>query len=422
MIESSISLLPAVRQHQKPLVALIFSQQEQSAQELLGLLKTLDIQTESQVIRVIRSVHASTYLGKGLLEDIQTQAEQLSVDLVALDEDLSAHQLQKCQAVIGLPVLDRSGIIIEIFSRNARSKEAKTQVAMARLNYLLPRLSHLWSHFERQQGGGALTRGMGEKQLEVDRRLVKNRLTQLKKQLIEIQKERKNRRKGRQDVLKVALVGYTNVGKSTLLNQLTDSDVVVENKLFATLDSSARMMDPVSQPQVIVLDTVGFIRKLPVSLIASFRSTIEEIFDADLLVHVLDASQPHVQEQKEVTDQILKDLHLDEKPTILVLNKADLLTSVTQKSLLKIQFGNAIMVSSQKKADIVFLRKHLLDFLEKDLVTIEVVIPYDSGDLEAKTYRFAHVEKKKYLEKGIFLKLRMQSQWIKKCGLSKYQL
>jgi GTP-binding protein HflX len=429
VIENSISLLPTKPggQISENLCAVVFSQDQDAAQELTGLLSTLSVVTKDQLIAPIRNINIATYLGKGLIEQkLKPLVFDHAVDFVAMDLELSPQQVKHCQDLLGVPVLDRPAIIIEIFSRNAKTKEAKTQVAMARLKYLLPRLAHLWSHFERQQGGGAISRGMGEKQIEVDRRLIKNRLVALQSELDLIHKERQNRRKGRKNFYKIALVGYTNAGKSTLLNALTHSNVLVENKLFATLDSSARVLDPVSSPPVIMLDTVGFIHRLPPSLVASFRSTIEEIFEADLLVHVIDASHVGAISQKKVTQQILEEMGLGDKPVLLVLNKADLIKSPQQRNRIKAglaQSGSEIvLISSKKPEDLLKLREAMLKIVQQDLITVELMIPYDQAQLEAKLYEFGQVDQKRYLEKGVFFKVKMESKWFKKWGLQKYQL
>ncbi len=235
--------------------------------ELVRLLDTLGTNVAGSVIASTRKISPSTYITQGKLEGVKSLLESTGADGVVVDVELSPNQLRNAEAFLGKPVIDRPGVIIEIFSSHARTKEAKVQVELARLEYILPRLAHLWNHFERQRGGsgggGAGQRGMGEKQIEVDRRLVKRRMSVLRDRLKEIEKERQIRRASRKEVLKVALVGYTNAGKSTLLNALTHSKVLAEDKLFATLDSSVRMLSPDSHPPVVAVDTVGFVSRLP---------------------------------------------------------------------------------------------------------------------------------------------------------------
>jgi GTP-binding protein HflX len=326
------------------------------------------------------------------------------------------------EKAIGKAVLDRPGVIIEIFSQHARTNESKTQVALARLQYLLPRLSHFWSHFERQRGGGTAARGMGEKQIEVDRRLVKKRISFLKTRLDAIERERMVQRAGRKEVLKVALVGYTNAGKSTLLNALTQSNVLAENKLFATLDASVRTLDPNSHPPIVAIDTVGFISKLPPSLVASFRSTLEELEEADLLLHVVDASSSQAREQLEVTEKILSELNVGDTPRITVLNKVDLLKTPAEKVRAKVIAPGAQMVSAIDMQETRRLRDLILDHFRKQMSLWEVLVPYSESRLESQIHRYGAVEVQRHMEKGTFYRVRLEDGRAKKLGLEKYRL
>jgi len=310
MIENSESLLPRGN-----LIALTLGVEDESLSELDRLLDTLGVRTGIRVNAPVRRIVAGTYFGTGKLDEVKLMAEASAdpIDLFVLDVDLTPRQLQNIEKILGKPVLDRTGIILEIFSRHARTRESKTQVELAKLQYVLPRLAHLWNHFERQRGGGVGNKGMGEKQIEVDRRLVKRRIQILRGRLEEIEKERVVQRTSRENLLKVALVGYTNAGKSTLLNALTESSVLAEDKLFATLDATVRALNPDSHPPIVAIDTVGFISRIPTNLIASFRSTLEEIQEADLIVHVVDASSTQAREQYETTCSVLKDLGCEEK-------------------------------------------------------------------------------------------------------------
>jgi GTPase len=396
--------------------------EDESIKELERLLTTLGVNPVGRVIATTRKIHAATYIGKGKIDEVKLEVERLGGDAVILDVELSPNQLRNLEAEFGLPILDRPGVIIEIFSRHARTKESKTQVALARLQYLLPRLSHFWAHFERQRGGGVGNRGMGEKQIEVDRRLVKKRIALLRERLTSIEKERKVQRAGRRDVLKVALVGYTNAGKSTLLNALTQSEVRVEDKLFATLDASVRTLDPHCHPPIVAIDTVGFINKLPHSLVASFRSTLEELEEADLLLHVVDASHPQAREQLDVTESVLAELHVDGKPRMTVLNKADQLMSPAERNLARLLSPGAIMVSSLDRADVVRLRDLVLEHFRKKLEVYEILLPYTESKLEAMLHAHGSIEISRHLEKGTFYRLRMDKGWAQKLSLEKYRL
>jgi len=287
---------------------------------------TLQVETVGRVMVTSRKISPATYIGAGKAEEVKNALAALDATAAIFDFELTPNQLRNLEKAVGQAVLDRSGVIIEIFTRHARTKESKTQVELARLQYLLPRLTHLWSHFERQRGGGATSRGMGEKQIEVDRRLVKKRMSVLRDRLAEIERERVVQRAGRKDVLKVALVGYTNAGKSTLLNALTEGDVLVEDKLFATLDPTSRRLRFPSEREIIITDTVGFIRDLPKDLVAAFRATLEELEEADLLLHVVDAADPAREAQIRAVERILEELKLNEKPRLIVFNKCDRLT------------------------------------------------------------------------------------------------
>jgi GTP-binding protein HflX len=421
MLESTESLLPILTQEKNPRVVCV-GLQEESLDELARLLTTLGVNPEFRVHVASKRVNPATYIGKGKIDEIKKTIEESQCKAVIFDVDLSPNQLRNLEKEFNKPILDRPGVIIEIFSRHARTKESKTQVALARLQYLLPRLSHFWTHFERQRGGSPGSRGMGEKQIEVDRRLVKNRITVLRERLDAIERERKVQRAGRKDILKVAVVGYTNAGKSTLLNALTQSDVRAEDKLFATLDASVRALDPNSHPPIVAIDTVGFISRLPHSLVASFRSTLEELAQADLLLHVVDASHPQAREQLEVTEGVLKELEVDQKPRITVLNKIDQVKEGASRNRSKLVAPGALAISALNPQDVRKLRDVILDHFHKKLELWEIMVPYSESKLESMLYAYGSVEVTRHLEKGTFYRLRMEEGWAKKLKLEKYRL
>jgi GTP-binding protein HflX len=414
MIENTQSLLP----NKEELKAFTLGVEDESLNELDRLLTTLGVETAQRVMAPVRKIVAGTYFGTGKLEEIREQGN--GIDLFVLDVELTPRQMQNIEKILGKPVLDRNAIILEIFSRHARTSEAKTQVELAKLQYVLPRLAHLWSHFERQRGGGVGNKGMGEKQIEVDRRLVKRRISILSSRLKEIEKERKVQRSSRQDIMKAAIVGYTNAGKSTLLNSLTESKVLAEDKLFATLDSTVRALNPDSHPPVVVIDTVGFIQNIPTSLIASFRSTLEEIAQADLIVHVVDASSEHAREQYETTVEVLKELKCDDKDRIVVLNKMDLLNSPAQVNRAKLVHPGAVRISALDTDAVKRLRDQILDYFKTKMAVFEVVVPYTEGKLLAKIQEFGSINTTKYLEKGIFMQVKMDSALAQKLGVTRY--
>ena len=263
-----------------------------------------------------------TFVGKGKLEDIQAYVEHFAVDMVIFDDDLTPSQMRNLENEIKVKIYDRSLLILDIFLQRAQTAQAKTQVELARFQYLLPRLTNMWTHLERQRGGTGTRGGSGEKEIETDKRDIRNKITLLKEKLREIEKQGITQRKGRKGIVRVALVGYTNVGKSTLMNLITKTDILAENKLFATVDSTVRKVVLENIP-FLLSDTVGFIRKLPTHLIESFKSTLDEIREADLLVHVVDVSHHAFEDHIAVVTQTLQEIKAGDKPILLVFNKID---------------------------------------------------------------------------------------------------
>ncbi|MGE0614200.1 MAG: GTPase HflX [Bacteriovoracia bacterium] len=421
MLEVSDSLLPATRAGEK-LKVLTVGFDAGSLEEMQSLLTTLELEEAKQVVAPLKKISPATYIGKGKVDEVKALGEAFLAEAVIFDTDLSPKQMHNLEKILKKRVLDRAGVIIEIFSRHARTKEAKTQVELARLQYLMPRLTHFWTHFERQRGGIG-QKGMGEKQLEVDRRLLEKRMTLLRRRLSDIEKERNVQRAGRADILKVALVGYTNAGKSTLLNALTHSRVLAEDKLFATLDASVRALDPDSHPPVVAIDTVGFISNIPTSLIASFRSTLEELYQADLLVHVVDASAIRAREQVETTEQVLKELELDGKDRITVLNKIDQVKDGSSGlNRARLVVPGAKRLSALNLEEVRELRDMILNHFRNQLEVWDIVVPYDQGKLESQLHTYGSIETVRYLEKGTFYRVRIHTGWANKLELGKYKL
>jgi GTP-binding protein HflX len=262
-----------------------------------------------------------TYVGSGKLKEIHNWIEENPVDMVVFDDELSPSQIRNIERELNCRILDRNNLILDIFARRAQTSYARTQVELAQNEYLLPRLTRMWTHLEKQRGGIGL-RGPGEQEIETDRRILRYRISLLKEKLKEIDKQKSTQRKSRRDMVRVALVGYTNVGKSTIMNLLSKSEVFAENKLFATLDTTVRKIVIETQP-FLLTDTVGFIRKLPHSLVESFKSTLDEVREADILVHIADISHPAFEDQINVVKQTLTDLKASDKPTIMIFNKID---------------------------------------------------------------------------------------------------
>jgi GTP-binding protein HflX len=326
--------------------------------------------------------------------DPQTRAE-----FVIVDHDISPSQARNLERATGAQVLDRTGVIVESFHRHAHSREAKLQVEMARLKYVSPRLRES-SGGGRQQGVGA-----GESDLELDRRKIRDRLAELKQQLEDVERDNDQRRSARRDQLRVALVGYTNAGKSSLMRALTGSEVLVEDKLFATLDTTVRALQPETRPRVLVSDTVGFIKKLPHDLVASFRSTLAEALEASLLLFVVDASDPTYESQLEVSREVLREIGAQAVPSRLLLNKIDRV-SEADRAALREKHPDAILLSAKSPADVAALRETIIAFFEASMVEDELVLPYAKQGMLSDVYENARVLSEDYDATGRIMKVR----------------
>lgn len=309
------------------LVGLITPQQneatvEEYLDELSFLAETASIEPVKNFTQRLEMPHSTTFVGSGKLEEIKTYIRENEIGIVIFDDELSPKQLRNIEQELKVKIVDRTILILDIFGQRAQTAHAKTQVELAQYQYMLPRLTRLWSHLDRQRGGGIISRGTGETQIETDRRIILQKIAKLKTDLKSIDKQMVVQRKNRGKMVRVALVGYTNVGKSTLMNLLSKSEVFAENKLFATLDTTVRKVIVENLP-FLLSDTVGFIRKLPTELVESFKSTLDEVREADLLIHVVDISHPSFEEQIEVVNKTLRDIDKEEKPFILVFNKID---------------------------------------------------------------------------------------------------
>ncbi len=320
-------IITEVKSEEAVLVGLITRQQTEEQvkeylDELAFLSETAGVKPLKRFVQRLDNAHPVTFVGKGKLEEIKLYVEEHEIGLVIFDDELSPKQLRNIEAELKVKILDRTSLILDIFAARAQTAYAKTQVELAQYKYMLPRLTRLWTHLERQRGGVGM-RGPGETQLETDKRLIQDRISHLKEELKIIDRQMSMQRKNRGKMVRVALVGYTNVGKSTLMNTLSKSEVFAENKLFATLDTTVRKVIVHNLP-FLLSDTVGFIRKLPTELVESFKSTLDEVREADILVHVVDVSHPNFEEQIEVVQATLRDIiGSDEKPTLLVFNKID---------------------------------------------------------------------------------------------------
>ncbi|MEE8277836.1 MAG: GTPase HflX [Thermoanaerobaculia bacterium] len=331
---------------------------EEHLDELAELTRSAGVEVAGRALQFRKAPAPATFIGRGKVEELATAAGELEADLVVFDGDLTPSQVKNLEEGLELQVMDRSGLILEIFHQRARTREARTQVELAQLNYLLPRLTRRWRHLSRQVGGIGVRGGAGETQLEVDRRMLRKRIRRLGRDLEKIERTRKVQRRGRRGTELVALAGYTNAGKSTLFNRLTGAGVPVEDRLFATLDSRLRRGALDSGRTAIFSDTVGFIRKLPHHLVASFRSTLEEINRADLVLHVVDRSNARWEEQLEVAEKVLQDLGVDLDRALPVFNKSDLLGEVVRRK------GEALWISAATGEGIDQLKREILRRLE----------------------------------------------------------
>jgi len=319
-------------------------QVEDSVAELEALATTAGAEVLGKLIQARGRIEAASYIGSGKVEQLLSLTTEKKANLVIFDDDLSPAQVRNLESRLKLPVIDRSALILDIFALRARTKEAKAQVSLAQMRYLLPRLAGRWTHLERQEGAIG-TRGPGETQLETDRRQVQKRISDLEKTLERIDREREVQRKRRREVFTVALIGYTNAGKSTLLNLLSKSEVLCEDRLFATLDATTRKIMLDKKTEVLLTDTVGFIKKLPLHLVASFRSTLREVLEADLLLHLVDSSHREVENHLRVADETLLSLHAETRPQILVFNKVDLLPDTTYIARLRQKHPGSLFIS-----------------------------------------------------------------------------
>jgi GTP-binding protein HflX len=321
--------------------------------------------------------------------------------VVVVNHEITPSQARNLERATGAQVLDRTGVIVDIFHRHAHSREARLQVEIARLHYVAPRMREASGGKERQRGKGA-----GEAAIELDRRKIRDRIAELREQLAALQKEQANRRYARRDQLRVALVGYTNAGKSSLMRALTGSQVLVEDKLFATLDTTVRALRPETKPRILVSDTVGFIKKLPHDLVASFRSTLDEALEASLLLHVVDAADPARDAQLEETRRVLREIGAGEVPSKLLLNKADRLDADGRQALRGYEVEGAIVLSAHDADDIAALRQTIVAFFEGSMVEAELVVPYAKHGLLADVYESARVVAEDYEESGTRLRVR----------------
>lgn len=372
--------------------------------ELEELVDTLGIPVIAKRTVRVRQLNAKLLIGKGKAEEINEQIAREKIDCLVFDNGLTPAQQRNWEALTKVCVIDREEVILDIFGKRAQTKEARLQIELARMIYSLPRLTRAWSHLG-QQAGGIGSRGEGETQLELDRRIVRKQIDRLKAELATVRKQRQTQRsqRVRVPVPHAAIVGYTNAGKSSLLRHFTNADILVEDKLFATLDTTTRKIELPNKQRLLLTDTVGFVRKLPHLLVEAFKATLEEALTANFLIHVLDASQPDIFVMHKTTRDVLKELGADTKETITVLNKVDLLDDPAQEHSLRLHFPDACFISVKEGTGIDHLLERLSDILSRSTRIIDYRIPHDRSDVVAALHRDAHVLQTDYLDDAIAL-------------------
>ncbi len=383
------------------------SQIHEHLDELELLAETAGAKIAGRITQRVSKINPATFIGKGKAEELLNQAKELGVKLIVFDDELSSGQIKNYHKISeNVKVLDRSGLILDIFHKHAKTKEARTQVDLAYMEYLLPRLTRQWTHLERQMGGIGTRAGMGETQIEIDRRLIRTRISKLKKELTRIEKERDTQSYRRQSEFRVSLVGYTNAGKSTLFKALTGSDVYIQDQLFATLDTTVRQLQIDESHPILLSDTVGFIRKLPHNLVASFKSTLKEVLEADLILVMLDISSSQIEDHFQTIENVLKDMGAQEIPQILVLNKVDLLTDGNMIEKRQREFPDSVTVSAKQHLRLSELKSRILGKMEENFQTIDLEFPYDQGKTIAHAQEGVEVLKREYEEDRVKLKIR----------------
>ena len=383
--------------------------------ELKMLAQTANVETLGEITQRVQKINPAYYIGKGKAHQVIDQAKLLGANVIIFDDELSPAQIKNYHKLAKkIKVIDRSSLILDIFKKHAKTREAKTQVELASCQYLLPRLTRQWTHLERQMGGVGTRSGMGETQIEVDRRLIRDKISKLKLDLNKIESERKIQSQNRVNQFRVALVGYTNAGKSTLFNSLTGNNVYVKNQLFATLDTTVRKLKLNKKHQVLISDTVGFIRKLPHNLVASFKSTLKEVLEANHVLIVLDASSVIIDEHLETISQVLNRLGASEIPKSYIFNKIDLVENEIDLKKLKSNYSNAILTSALHHLRLDDVKDHLIEKIEDDFNVFDLNISYEQGKILSQIQNQAEILDTDYGDKSIKLKIRGRKDSIKR--------
>ena len=373
---------------------------EEHLAELEELALTAGADTIFKIVQTKNSFDSAYYIGKGKAEELAQLIELNDINLVIFDDDLSPVQVRNLEKLFDRKIIDRSGLILDIFALRAKSKEARTQVELAQLQYILPRLTRAWTHLSKQYGGIG-TKGPGETQIETDRRMIRNKIIHLKKILGKIESQRETQSKGRKDIFRISIVGYTNAGKSTLFNLLTSADVFAEDKLFATLDSTTRLVELQKSEKVLISDTVGFIRKLPPQLVASFKSTLNEVSSADVILHVVDMSHPFFEDHLRVVNETLKEFGSTNKTEIKVFNKVDAVEDKSRIEYIRNNYDDCVMISAVKGINISKLVQMMKKTIETVYVEEEISLPLHESKLASQIHNLAEVHSTSYLDDSV---------------------
>ncbi|MHC4726655.1 MAG: GTPase HflX [Planctomycetota bacterium] len=385
--------------------------------ELTALAESAGAVVVDRFQQKIRTINPGTYIGKGKANQLSGRVRKFNADVVIFDNDLSPGQIRELEKIVEVKVLDRSELILDIFATRAKTKQAKLQVDLAQLEYTYPRLTRMWSHLDTVAGaggataagavGGIGTRGTGEQQLEIDRRLVSKRITELKRELTNIDKRRIREINGRRGLFKICLVGYTNAGKSTLLNTLTDAGVFVEDRLFATLDTRTRKWSPERGVEVLISDTVGFVKNLPHQLVASFKATLEEAVNADLLLHVIDVANPDALKQIESVNSVLKEIGCGEKPVMEVFNKVDVVRKISDLEILQTLYPNAVCISAKTCYGLEDLGEAVTSRYRGNELVLKVVSSQSNGKVQSFLRAHGQVLSEQYQDSSVLIEARL---------------